>query len=173
MLQMGAGYTLLPRLSTASTAQERRHLVRREAVAVTLIGGTAALVILSVAPWVATRLLAGKYELSTALMIAALLSGAVKLADGFATTIVWALGSPRQLALLNWVSWTCAGIGVAAAWFGARWGLLGLMYGVTLGWVSRGAVASALASTLLRTAPMPLLTVPSPAHSARDDRRAR
>jgi O-antigen/teichoic acid export membrane protein len=173
MLQMGAGYTLLPRLSTASTAQERQHLVRREAVAVTLIGGAAVLVILSVAPWVAARLLAGKYELSTALMMAALLSGAVKLADQFATTIVWALGSPRQLALLNWVSWTCAGIGVAAAWFGARWGLLGLMYGVTLGWVSRGAVAGALASKLLRTAPMPLLTVPSPTHPARDDRRER
>jgi O-antigen/teichoic acid export membrane protein len=154
MLQMGAGYTLLPRLSAASTAQQRQHLVRREAVAVASIGGVAALVILSAAPWIAARLLAGKYELSTALMIAALVSGAVKLADGFATTIVWALGSPRQLAFLNWVSWTCAGIGVAAAWFGARWGLLGLMYGVTFGWVTRGAVAGGLASKLVRTVPV-------------------
>jgi O-antigen/teichoic acid export membrane protein len=154
MLQMGAGYTLLPRLSAASTAQQRQHLVRREAVAVASIGAVAALVILAVAPWIAARLLAGKYELPTVLMIAALVSGAVKLADGFATTIVWALGSPRQLALLNWVSWTCAGIGVAAAWFGARWGLLGLMYGVTFGWVSRGAVAGALASKLVRTVPV-------------------
>jgi O-antigen/teichoic acid export membrane protein len=154
MLQMGAGYTLLPRLSAASTPEERRQLVRREAVAVMLIGGAAALVILSAAPWIAAWLLAGKYELSTALMIAALVSGAIKLADGFATTIVWALGSPRQLALLNWVSWTCAGIGVAAAWLGARWGLLGLMYGVSLGWVGRGAVAGALAAKLLRTVPV-------------------
>ena len=154
MLQMGAGYTLLPRLSAASTATQRQHLVRREAVAVTSIGAVAALVILAVAPWIAARLLAGKYELPSVLMIAALVSGAVKLADGFATTIVWALGSPRQLALLNWVSWTCAGIGVAAAWFGARWGLLGLMYGVTFGWVSRGAVAGALASKLVRTVPV-------------------
>jgi O-antigen/teichoic acid export membrane protein len=150
MLQMGAGYTLLPRLSKASTPEERRHLVRREAVAVMLIAGAAALVILFATPWVAGWLLAGKYELSTALMIAALVSGAVKLADGFATTMVWALGSARQLALLNWVSWTCAGIGVGAAWLGARWGLLGLMYGVTLAWVSRGAVAGALAAKLLR-----------------------
>jgi O-antigen/teichoic acid export membrane protein len=119
-----------------------------------LIAGVAALGILSAAPWIAAWLLAGKYELSTALMIAALVSGAVKLADQFATTIVWALGSPRHLALLNWVSWTCACIGVAAAWFGARWGLLGLMYGVTLGWVSRGAVAGGLASKLLRRVPV-------------------
>ena len=154
MLQMGAGYTLLPRLAKASTTEERQQLVRREAVAITLIAGVAALGILLAAPWIAAWLLAGKYQLSTALMIAALVTGAVKLADQFATTIVWALGSPRHLALLNWVSWTCACIGVAAAWFGARWGLLGLMYGVTLGWVSRGAVAGGLASKLLRRVPV-------------------
>ncbi len=159
MLQMGAGYTLLPRLSTASTPAERQQLVRREAVAVTLIGGAAALVILFVAPWIAGWLLAGKYELSTALMIAALVSAAVKLVDGFATTMVWALASARQLAMLNWVSWTCAGIGLAGAWVGARWGLIGLMYGVTLGWVSRGAVAGALAAKLLHSAPT---TAPQP-----------
>jgi len=82
-----------------------------------------------------------------------LVSAAVKLADGFATTMVWALASPRQLAMLNWVSWTCAGVGVAGAWVGARWGLIGLMYGVTLGWVSRGAVSGALAAKLLRSPP--------------------
>jgi O-antigen/teichoic acid export membrane protein len=150
MLQMGAGYTLLPRLSTASSSEQRRRLVRREAVVVLLIGGAVVLVILVATPWVAGWLLAGKYHLSTALMIAALVSGAVKLADGFATTMVWALGSARQLAFLNWVSWTCAGVGVAGAWLGARWGLLGLMYGVTLAWVCRSAVAGTLAAKLLR-----------------------
>ncbi len=150
MLQMGAGYTLLPRLSTASTPEERRQLVRREAVAVMMIGGAAASVILFAAPWIADWLLAGKYELSTALMVAALVSAAVRLVDGFATTMVWALASAQQLALLNWVSWTCAGVGVITSWLGARWGLIGLMYGVTLGWVCRGAVAAALAAKLLR-----------------------
>jgi uncharacterized membrane protein (DUF441 family) len=64
--------------------------------------------------------------------------------------MVWALGSARQLGLLNWASWTCAVLGVAGAWIGARWGLIGLMYGVTFGWVCRGAVSAALASKLLR-----------------------
>jgi O-antigen/teichoic acid export membrane protein len=174
MLQMGAGYTLLPRLSTASTPEERRHLVRREAVAVMCIGGAAALVAWFAAPWIADRLLAGKYTISAALMIAMLVSGGVKIADSFATTIVWALGSARQLAMLNWVSWACAGGGVVAAWLGARWGLVGLMYGVTLGWVARGAIAGALAARLLRTQEAaPLLTVPVPTRSARDDRRRR
>ena len=180
MLQMGAGYTLLPRLSTASTPEERQQLVRREALAVMFIGGAAALLVWFAAPWIADWLLAGKYELSTSLMIATLVSGGVKIVDQFATTMVWALGSARQLAMLNWVSWTCAGVGVAGAWVGARWGLIGLMYGVTLGWVSRGAVAGALAAKLLRTPSgahhppqeaTPLLTVPNPAHSAPDDRR--
>lgn len=153
MLQMGAGYTLLPRLSTASTAEERRQLVRREAAAITIIAGAGASVILFVAPWVAQWLLAGKYHISTALMIAALVSAAVKLVDGFATTMVWALASARQLAMLNWVSWTCAAVGLAGAWVGSRWGLIGLMYGVTLGWVCRGAVANVLAARLLRSVP--------------------
>jgi O-antigen/teichoic acid export membrane protein len=150
MLQMGAGYTLLPRLAKASTSEERRQLVRREAAVVLLIAGAVVLVILTATPWIARWLLAGKYDLSTALMIAALVSGTVKLADGFATTMDWALGSARQLALLNWVSWTCAGVGVAGAWLRARWRLRGLMYGVTLGWVCRSTVAGALASKLLR-----------------------
>jgi O-antigen/teichoic acid export membrane protein len=153
MRQMGAGYTLLPRLSRAPTAAQRRRLVRREAGAVLIIGAVAAVAILAAAPWIARWLLAGKYHLSTALMVAALLSGVVKLADAFATTVVWALGSPRQLAFLNWVSWTCAVVGVAAAWLGSRWGLIGLMYGVTTAWVCRGAVSGALAASLLSTEP--------------------
>ena len=111
--------------------------------------GAGGVILLSAAPWIADRLLAGKYELSTGLMVAALVSGVAKLADAIATTMVWALASPRQLAMLNWVSWACAGLGVALGWLGARWGLLGLMYGVTAAWVCRGAVSGGLAATLL------------------------
>jgi O-antigen/teichoic acid export membrane protein len=159
MLQMGAGYTLLPRLSTAPTPEARRRLVRHEALAVILIAGAGGVAILLAAPWIAAWLLAGKYELSTVLMIAALVSGAVKLGDGFATTMVWALGKPRQLALLNWVSWTCAGVGIIAAWVGARWGLIGLMYGVTFAWICRGTVAAVLAAKLLQA---PIADAPRP-----------
>jgi hypothetical protein len=154
MLQMGAGYTLLPRLSTAPSPEARRRLVRHEALAVLLIAGVGALIILLAAPWIAAWLLAGKYELPAVLMIAALVSGTVKLGDGFATTMVWALGSARQLAFLNWVSWTCAVLGILGGWIGARWGLIGLMYGVTFAWVCRAAVAATLAVRLVGTAPV-------------------
>jgi O-antigen/teichoic acid export membrane protein len=153
MLQMGAGYTLLPRLRAATSAQARRRLIRHEALAVALIGGAGGIVLLSAAPWIADHLLAGKYELSSGLMLAALVSGVAKLADAIATTMVWALASARQLAMLNWVSWACAGLGVALGWLGARWGLLGLMYGVTAAWICRGAVSAALAATLLGKEP--------------------
>jgi uncharacterized membrane protein (DUF441 family) len=153
MLQMGAGYTLLPRLRAATSPQARRRLIRHEVLAVTLIGTAGGVTLLLAAPWIADKLLAGKYQLSTALMIAALVSGVAKLGDAIATTMVWSLASARQLAMLNWVSWTCAGIGVAAGWLGARWGLLGLMYGVTTAWVCRGAVSGTLAATLLGRIP--------------------
>ena len=164
MLQMGAGYTLLPRLSAASTAEGApatgsprscsRHVDRRRRrVGYTVRGALDRYL----AACRQIRAFDGADDRGTG-------ERRIKLADGFATTIVWALGSPRQLALLNWVSWTCAGIGVAAAWLGARWGLLGLMYGVSLGWVGRGAVAGALAAKLLRT-------VPVTAHCGLDRRR--
>ncbi len=149
MLQMGAGYTLLPRLRAATSPQARRKLVRHEVLAVGLIGGAGGVTLLLAAPWIADHLLAGKYVLSAGLMLAALVSGVAKLADAIATTMVWSLASARQLAMLNWASWACAGLGVAAGWLGARWGLLGLMYGVTAAWICRGAVSGALAATLL------------------------
>ena len=153
MLQMGAGYTLLPRLRAATSPQARRRLIRHEVLAVTLIGGAGGITLLLAAPWIAERLLAGKYVLASGLMIAALVNGVAKLADAIATTMVWALASARQLAMLNWVSWACAGIGVVAGWLGARWGLIGLMYGVTAAWLCRGVVSGALAATLLGTMP--------------------
>jgi len=154
MLQMGAGYTLLPRLSKASSQLARRQLVRREALAVTSMGTIAALAVWFAAPWIGEWLLAGKYEISATLMLAVLVSGAVKIADSFATTLVWALGSARQLAMLNWVSWGSAAIGVAGAWLGAHWGLVGLVYGVSLGLITRGCISGALASRLLYTVPV-------------------
>jgi len=162
MLQMGAGYTLLPRLRAATTPQARWRLIRHEALAVALIGGAGGIVLLSAAPWIAEHLLAGKYELSTGLMLAALVSGVAKLADAIATTMVWALANARQLAMLNWVSWACAALGVALGWLGARWGLLGLMYGVTAAWVCRGAVSGALAVTLLGREPTTGALEPEP-----------
>jgi hypothetical protein len=142
---------MLPRLRAATSPQARWRLIRHEALAVGLIGGAGGVTLLLAAPWIADRLLAGKYVLSSGLMLAALVSGVAKLADAIATTMVWALASARQLALLNWVSWACAGFGVVAGWLGARWGLLGLMYGVTAAWVCRGVVSGALAARLLGT----------------------
>jgi len=162
MLQMGAGYTLLPRLRAATSPQARWRLIRHEALAVALIGGAGGVILLSAAPWIAEHLLAGKYELSTGLMLAALVSGVAKLADAIATTMVWALANARQLAMLNWVSWVCAAIGVALGWLGARWGLLGLMYGVTAAWICRGAVSGALAVTLLGREPTTGALEPEP-----------
>jgi O-antigen/teichoic acid export membrane protein len=154
MLQMGAGYALLPRLSTASSPEERRQLVWREALAVMFMSGSAALLVWFAAPWIADWLLAGKYELGTSLMIATLVSGGVKVVDSFATTPVRALGTDRQLAMLNSVSWGCVGVGVMGGWIGARWGLVGLIYGVTLGWVVRTAIAGALSARLLPGVPV-------------------
>jgi DNA modification methylase len=92
------GYTLLPRLRGAASVAERRRLVRREAQ---LAGGAtllASAAIWWIAPFVVTRFLAGKYTLTTPLLLAAVAAGAAKVASAFATSAATALCTERELA---------------------------------------------------------------------------
>ena len=99
-----------------------------------------------------TWFLGGKYHLSAALVLAAVVTGFAKVLNGFAQSAVSALAEPRELHLggecwagCRW-SWTAVGAGVA----GARWGLPGVIYGVGLGWVMRASVGMFLAARHLR-----------------------
>ena len=91
VLQMGVGYSLLPRLRAAADVPERRRLIAHEArlvVAIVLLGSAA---IWIVTPLVERWFLAGKYHLSGALVLAALVSGVAKIMNGFAQSTVSAL----------------------------------------------------------------------------------
>jgi O-antigen/teichoic acid export membrane protein len=150
MLQTGVGYTLVPRLRATSDTSERRRLVVVEGrVAAVAVVGAAMLA------WVASSLivrwfLAGKYQLEPALVAATIWSGILRVISAFATSIVTALGSTRQLGLLGVIAWLSVAIGVAGGVIGARWGLSGLVFGVAAGWLFRCAVVSVLALPHLR-----------------------
>ena len=82
-----------PRLSRASTAASAgSSFVARPRPS--WYRGAAAVLAWFAAPWIVERLLAGKYHLSAALMIAALVSGGVKIADAFATTVAGPSAAP-------------------------------------------------------------------------------
>ena len=137
VLQMGVGYTLLPRLRAPGTVPERRRLIAHEAkLAATLV------VAGSVTLWVVTPLierwfLDGKYHLAGSLLFAALVSGVAKIMDAFTKSTVTALATPAELSLVNLFGWVSVLLAIPAAVFGARWGLAGVIYGVGFGWFLR------------------------------------
>jgi O-antigen/teichoic acid export membrane protein len=160
VLQMGVGYTLIPRLRVAGSVAERRSLIRREIrlVLALVVGGT--LTIWIVTPLVERWLLGGKYHISAPLMIAALASGIAKVLNAFAKALVTALSEPREVTTVNVFGWISVGVAVAAAAVGARWGLPGVIYGVGLGWLLRAVIGIGVSARRLRSAALSVAPAP-------------
>ena len=150
VLQMGVGFSLLPRLRAAGSVRERRRLVAREGqlVGAIVLGGS--LLIWFVTPLVERWFLAGKYHLGASLVAAAIVSGIGKIANAFTKAIAAALAEPRELSLVNACGWVSVAASVAGALVGARWGLPGLIYGVAIGWFLRAVFAGVLMVRHLR-----------------------
>jgi O-antigen/teichoic acid export membrane protein len=150
VLQMGVGYSLLPRLRAAPDVPERRRLIAKEMrlVLALAVAGSAAI-------WVATPLverwfLDGKYHLSAPLILAALVTGVAKILNGFAQSTVSALADARELTVMSMLGWGAVAVAVLGAVAGARWGLPGVIYGVGVGWVLRALGALYLTARHLR-----------------------
>lgn len=146
MLQMGIGYTMLPRLSAAKSVRERRQVINVEVwiVSFAIVGACVAIWIL--APFIVTWLLDDKYVLGPPLIAAALFAGVGKVIGAFATSAVTAVGNGKDLNRLNWMSWGALVIATVGAYFGARWGLVGVIYGISTGWLVYALGAIMMAS---------------------------
>ena len=150
VMQMGVGFSLLPRLRAATTVVERRRLIAHEA---RLVGGM--VLVGSAFIWIATPLveryiLAGKYHLGAPLLLAAVVSGIAKIANSFAKATASAMAEPRELSLVNVMGWVAVGLALVGAYLGARWGLAGVIYGVALGWGLRAVVTLGVVARHLR-----------------------
>jgi hypothetical protein len=150
MLEMGASSTLTARLRAATTVRERRQLMGREALALIplAIAGGAALVALS--PWLFPLMVGRKASVPFALIIAIVGSGIVRVVAALAHSAAGALCSGRELRLMNVNSWLAVGVGTIAGIFLSRFGLVGLVVGVTLGWAIRASLALTIAGRHLR-----------------------
>lgn len=159
ILQMGVGFSLVPKLRAAVGVVERRRLIAHEALIAVAVVVAGSLAILAFAPFVERTVLEGKYDLSLELLIATLASGAAKICDGLVRSIGEALATARELASINAVGFAAVGIAVASAFFGARFGLAGLIYGGAVGWLFRAAATFILVAKHLRQpAPLPAAT---------------
>lgn len=150
VLQMGVGYSLLPRLRAAPGVIERRRLLFKELRLVVAVAAMGSLVIWVATPRIENWFLGGKYHLSGALVLAAVVTGFAKVLNGFAQSAVSALAEPRELHLVNVLGWVSVGVAMLGAVGGAQWGLSGVIYGVGLGWVMRALVGMVLTARHLR-----------------------
>jgi O-antigen/teichoic acid export membrane protein len=141
MLQHAVTFTVVPRLRDASSVVERRRLLRHEFLLCGLVMGPASIVIWLLAPRIAHWLLGGRYDLSTAIIVAMIISGLLKVLSAFGTSVVSALAPDKGLRLLGAASWVCIALAVCLAFAFRPWGLCGVIYAISVGWLVRTAVA--------------------------------
>ena len=156
MLQMAVLFTLVPNLRRAENIRDRRRLLGHEMLLVTSVIAAGSVVTWYVAPPLAHWFLSGRYELSPALLCAALVSGALKLCSAFATGTVLALAEDKDLRRLSVVSWVSIGLSIVVSLATAPWGLVGVLYGISAGWLVRSLVAAWMSIPHLRSPAAPL-----------------
>lgn len=150
LLQGAVQFTLIPTLRVAGDARARRGKLMREAALVFVTIATGSLAIWVLAPPVARWLTAGRYDLSHALIAATLVSGFLKVLSGFLTAVVVSCGDDRRLRALSFICWGSIGISVGGAFWTAPWGLVGVLYGISAGWLIRCVCTGWLALPHLR-----------------------
>jgi hypothetical protein len=150
IVQAAIGFTVIPGLRDARTPGERRQLLRREGAVVVAVLLAASGAIWIVAPPLAHWVLAGRYDLSHSLMLATLVSGVLKVLSATGTGIVTALAPASAIQRFSVASWACIAVAAAGSFPAARWGLVGVLYAISLGWLLRCLIAGWISRTYLR-----------------------
>jgi len=150
ILHLGIGQTLLPRLRSCNSVQERRRLIRNEATMVFVFGLAMAPLLWQLAPLALKVLLNNRYSLSSDLIVFALATGFLKVSSAFVTSSATALAGQKALHWLAAWSWFSIGGAVLASSYFARFGLVGIIACVGFAWLLRVFAAIALVIPHLR-----------------------
>jgi hypothetical protein len=145
VLAAGAGATLIPRLQAVSSHRQRMKLMSHETLIMLGLSVLGGLLILVLTPPLVEWYLGGKIVVSRALLLAAIAGGVARILAAVARTPAVAFCSSEELRRISLGSWLAVGLGVLAAWALAGFGLVGLIAGVTIGWLVRGGIAIAVA----------------------------
>jgi O-antigen/teichoic acid export membrane protein len=134
MLQTGAGHSLLPRLRACVARTDAIALLKKE-TAVLMGASVATAVMIAIAwPIVAKHVLHGKYQVSAILIAVIVASGFVRVLEATGSSTVSAIGNARELVLLNWLGWLTVAVSIVGGYVLQRFGLLGVVIALGLGW---------------------------------------
>jgi len=146
MLYQAVSYTLVARLRNAPDARQRLRVLGRESVVVVMTCLLAGAAVLWLMPLLLKWVLADRYAIGRPLLVAAICVGFLKVAASLAAAAVNALGSRSDLVRMSYIGWMAIVVAVLGAAVGARWGLVGLVYGVGCGWVTRALAVAYIAA---------------------------
>jgi O-antigen/teichoic acid export membrane protein len=152
VLQMGVGYTLVPRLRNASSGEEIHRIIRSESTVAAVLAISACIVVWLITQPFVDWFLQGKYEISKLMMVAAMVSGLGKVLASFGSAGVTALGTGQDLSRLRTGSWIAVCVALIGAAAGAKFGLAGLLFGISVGWVFNASWSLALSRSVLAAA---------------------
>lgn len=150
MIQLGNSFTLLPRIRAAPDARSARKVIAHEMITAGLVALLSTLGIIVFAPMVFHYVLHDRYVIGWALLTVAIAMGGVRVWEGFSTTIVSALGTPRRMAQLSAISWISLAVALGGAIIGSAYGLVGVLYGTLTAWVVLAAGGTWLAQVSFR-----------------------
>jgi O-antigen/teichoic acid export membrane protein len=145
VLAAGAGATLIPRLQAAPSSQQRLRLISHETLVMLALSVLGGLLILLLMPPLVDWYLGSKVVVTHGLLIAAIAGGVARILAAVARAPAVAFCSSAELRRISLGSWLAVALGVVCAWLLAGLGLIGLIAGVTIGWLARGAIAIAVA----------------------------
>jgi O-antigen/teichoic acid export membrane protein len=141
VLQMAVQRSLMPRLRDAPSAKARRRLMLREAAITGGLVAAVSVIVWFLAPPAVGIIVGDKYSMPADLLLAGIVSGAVRVVVGFSMAAVTALSPRDRLHLVNGSGWLTLLLAIPAAWFGAQWGgLAGLVLGIGMVWLLQAIV---------------------------------
>jgi O-antigen/teichoic acid export membrane protein len=146
MLYQAVSYTLVPRLRNALNMRQRLRVLGRETAVVVMTCLVAGAAVLWLMPLVLKWVLADRYAIGRPLLIAAICVGFLKVIASLAAAAVNALGSRADLVKMSYIGWVAIAVAVLGAAVGARWGLIGLVFGVGSGWLMRALAVAYIAA---------------------------
>jgi hypothetical protein len=150
MIQIGIGQTLLPGLRACRNRQEVGRLLRHEGRVIAVTVGLSIVIAPAATMLISRYLLQGRYDITLALVALVVVTGLIKVWQGFASAVAQAFTSTAMLFRLTVLTWIGAAAGIWCAVEGVRFGLIGVVAGVGIGWLAVGLGATGLAISGLR-----------------------
>ncbi len=155
VLHGGIGFALMPRILAQREVAGRARLVRTEMLLVVALGVGGGVVLALVTRPLIQALYGDKYEVAQSLVVAIAIVGIIRLIYGVLAAVVSAVGDRHQLHRFNAFGWVATATAAAAAFLLSKYGLVGVVVGVALGWILRSVVVFVLARSALASSDAP------------------